>query len=697
MSFAPESGNPQQGRSQEGWNPIPAAALLSAVITLAVATVLPVHFSPRPNLLGIVSVATVSGYPMQQEMFWLAYGVGTAGLLAWLIALGLSRYSPGPRTQTEIEALTATTLGAYLLLPPYLREGAIIAGAGACLWLATTSVPQATVSMKLAADRRDPHHGSALRVLLAVAIIAVALLRPRIWYFAWDVMHGVPDLALASDTWGFLSELGQHLAWADAMRNGAWPGVDYFSLYGPLMTLGIKTTWDLLGRSVAATTLYFEVVSALGAIAAMALAAWHLRRPALALLVPCLALPIRSRYGLGLMGLLVFSYAIRSGHAASMFAAGAMAGVALFYSQEFGLAFLVCAGIGLAISGRALTRLAFLAGLSLVLGAVLLWLQLGGALGAVLRNMVEYPTLVMAGFGKLPFPAIVSALPLSLSGTLSGRTLLLRLGYATVAVYVVSLLLIVRVDRLRPGFLTLDLRRLLRELRADPDRLALALIAVYGLIAFRSAMGRSEIINLVQASGCAGILLTVAVDRSLDLARIPAVRALASWRLAGLLLFGWVGGFFQYSGAILVQSGQETVAAIEAIASGSYVPRGDPSVARLVAWVLDQEVPEGELLFLPSHAAYYYLTDHRSPIRFVVGHEMVTDEHRRESLDRLRAHPPRYIVWSPHSMVLDEIPHETYLGAELMRWIREEYIPVRVQDRTTIFERRPGREADPRG
>jgi hypothetical protein len=481
------------------------------------------------------------------------------------------------------------------------------------------------------------------------------------------------------------------------MRVGAWPGVDYFSLYGPLMTLGLKTTWDLLGRSVAGATLYFELISALGAIAAMALAAWHIRRPALALLVPCLALPIRGRYGLGLMGIFLFSSAMRSGRALPMLAAGATAGTALLYSQEFGLAFLVCAGIGMAISGGARTRLTFLAGFSLVLGAVLLWLQLGGALEAVLRDMVEYPTLVMAGFGKLPFPAIVPALPLSLTGALSGRTLLLRLGYATVAVYVVALLLIVRVDRLRPASLTLDVRRLLQEFRADPDRLALALIAVYGLIAFRSAMGRSDTANLVQASGCAGILLSVAVDRSLDLARIPAVRALASWRLAGLLLFGWVGGFFQYSGSILVQSGQETVAAIEAIASGSYAPRGDPSVARLVAWALDQGVPDGELLFLPSQAAYYYLTDHRSPIRFVVGHEMVTDDHRRESLDRLRAHPPRYIVWSPHSIVLDEIPHEMYLGAELMRWIREEYTPVRVQDRTTIFERRPGRGADPKG
>ena len=46
------------------------------------------------------------------------------------------------------------------------------------------------------------------------------------------------------------------------------------------------------------------------------------------------------------------------------------------------------------------------------------------------------------------------------------------------------------------------------------------------------------------------------------------------------------------------------------------------------------------------------------------------------------------VVWSPHSLVLDGIDHETYLGPELMRWVREAYAPVKVQDRTTIFERR---------
>ena len=668
------------------WNPIPAAALLGAVATLALAAAVPVHFHPKPNPLGIVSVATVSGYPLQQEMFWLAYGVGLGGLLAWGIARALGRHPVAPRRQAEIEAVAAATLAACLLLPSPLREVAAAAGVGACFWRAATARSD-TAPAQAAADE-SPGAGRAPRVLLALAIVAVALLRPRIWLFSWNVMKGTPDLSLATDDWGFLSELGQHLAWADAMRRGAWPGTDYFSLYGPLMTLGLESAWALVGRSVATATLYFEAVSALGAIAAMALAARHLRRRALALLVPCFALPIRGRYGVGLWGLLFLSYGIASGRALPMIAAGATGGVALFYSQEFGLAFVLCAGVGLAISGNLRTRLAFCGGLLAVVAAVLAWLASGGALGAALRDMVEYPGYVLAGFGKLPFPALVPALPLSPAELLEGKLVLLRLGYATIVTYVVALLLVLRVDRLRPRSLVSDLRRLAGELRSDPQRLGLALTALYGFIAFRSGMGRSEIINLVQASGCAGILLVVAIDRSLGELRAPAARALGAWHLAGLLLFASIGAFFQYSGSVFVRSGMETVAALGSIASGSYAPRGDPEVARLTAWVREQQIPEGEILFLPSHAAYYYLTDHRSPIRFVVGQHMVTDDHRRESLDRLRAHPPHYIVWSPHSLVLDGIDHETYLGPELMRWVREAYTPLRVQDRTTIFERR---------
>ena len=49
------------------------------------------------------------------------------------------------------------------------------------------------------------------------------------------------------------------------------------------------------------------------------------------------------------------------------------------------------------------------------------------------------------------------------------------------------------------------------------------------------------------------------------------------------------------------------------------------------------------MLFLPDDGAYYYLTDRPNPIRFVMGHQIVTDAHRREVLSDLRENPPRYI------------------------------------------------------
>ncbi|CAG0962203.1 hypothetical protein MYXO_00821 [Myxococcaceae bacterium] len=678
------------------WNPTLAAALLAAASITAVAAWLPIRFEAPPNPLGIVSVATVTGYPAQKEMFWLAFGTGAGALVAWLVASFFARRSPEPREQIRIEVAAAASLCSALLLPSPLREAGIVA-CGVFCFSRVSKAPHAPEGLvPVPHEESQAQRPRVESLLVGFAIVGFALLRPRIWLSLSNLANGVPDLAFASDDWGFLSELGQHLAWADAVRRGEWPGVDYFSLYGPLVSLGIERAWAIAGRSIATMTLYVELVSAWGAVAAMWLAARHLRHRVLALLVPLLALPIRGRYGLGLTGLLFFSYAITSGRAWPMLASGATAGVALFYSQEFGLALVLTAGAGLAVRRNLGSCIAFVAGLAAVVASVSAWLASGGALGAALHDMVSYPTWVMAGFGKLPFPALLPALPLPLDRLFAGGTILLRLAHATIATYVVALLMILRADRLRPRRLGSDLSRLRDELRDDPRRLGIAMVALYGLIAFRSGMGRSEIINLVQASGSAGILLVVALDRTIEALRHRPSRGLATWRLAALGVFVSVGAFLQYSGWVFVQSAIETASAIGSIASGGAAPRGDPAIARLAAWVESQDLDDDDVLFLPSHAAYYYLTDRRSPIRFVVAQHLVTDEQRRETLERLRANPPRYVIWSPRSLVLDGIAHEQYLGPEIMRWLQDEYALLRVQDQSSILERRPSADGSAR-
>ena len=58
-------------------------------LVLLVGQWLPVRFVYRENELGIVSIATQQRYPVQQETFWLVFGVGLASVLSYAIALGL--------------------------------------------------------------------------------------------------------------------------------------------------------------------------------------------------------------------------------------------------------------------------------------------------------------------------------------------------------------------------------------------------------------------------------------------------------------------------------------------------------------------------------------------------------------------------------------------------------------------------------
>ena len=55
----------------------------------------------------------------------------------------------------------------------------------------------------------------------------------------WNVVHATPDVQLVADDFNFHAEIGQHLAWADAIRRGGLHGRDFFCLYGPLYDMGL--------------------------------------------------------------------------------------------------------------------------------------------------------------------------------------------------------------------------------------------------------------------------------------------------------------------------------------------------------------------------------------------------------------------------------------------------------------------------
>lgn len=90
-------------------------------------------------------------------------------------------------------------------------------------------------------------------------------------------------------------------------------------------------------------------------------------------------------------------------------------------------------------------------------------------------------------------------------------------------------------------------------------------------------------------------------------------------------------------------------------------------------WIREHTGPADAVLFLPNDAAYYYLTDRPNPIRFVMGHQLVTEAHRQESLERLRSDPPAYVVWDDGALRVDGLTDEQVFGADLLTWIRTRY------------------------
>jgi hypothetical protein len=656
-----------------GYDGSVAAVPLAAAFALLIARVLPIRFEYQPNDLGIVSVVSRMEYPKQQETFWLLFGVGVAALLYWLLVRLLRRRSVSVATIVGIEVLAGGSLLALLWLPGFAGVAACASASAGVAWLASRGggpgSPPEVDDPPPAALRTGPVRAA----LWGAAMVAFALLLvPSLSIHLWNVAKAVPDAELAHDNFKFLAETGQHLAWANSLYHGGIQGRDFFCLYGPFFDLGLVGFWSLVGRSVAASGFYLVLARIVGWLCLFAVAAALVRRRPVILLLPFLVPYVKLRVGLALLAFLFFALWLRNGRRSACALSGIAAGISLLYSQEYGVTFLLAAAVGFAIRRDPRAAMVFGAGLAAVVVPTLSYHAAHGALGAMLHDIASYPRYMLAGYAGLPFPPLLPSLPLDVSQLGTRSSVALRLSYAVPAVCVAGLVLasgLWRLDWRRP---LASLRDLVRGLERDPERLAIFLIALFGLISFRSALGRSDLSHLRATMPGAVLVLCAGVDRSLDLWRAgPGRRPLAVSRSALLAAFILLGGFVQ--SATPVANASQSLRALTRMARFGHHPAGSQRVLRVVRWVQLNTAPGEPVLFLPNDAAYYYLTDRPNPIRFVLGHQIATDDHRREVLSDLQSRPPRYIVWDHDALVVDDIPHEQVFGDEIMRFFAESY------------------------
>jgi len=298
---------------------------------------------------------------------------------------------------------------------------------------------------------------------------------------------------------------------------------------------------------------------------------------------------------------------------------------------------------------------------------------------------------MLAGFGKRPFPSLVAGLPLRLLALHGQDTLVLRLGYSAPFVCAGTLLIAVPVAALRLRHPFAWLREAAETLARDPLRLTTALVALFGLVSFRSALGRSDLIHVSMVLAPPALLVVVGIDRLIGAwIADPARRGLVATRAVALILLVLLSGLLDMATPVL--AARYSRDSIGILARGEYTPRGSPHVQQVWRWVLLHTEPDEPVLFLPDFASYYYLTRRPSPIRFVLGHQIVTDVHRAEVLAALRARPPRYIVWDDTLLPVDGIEPRLFLGAPLFDWIESAY-----DEETRIGTARMLRRREPAG
>lgn len=257
-----------------------AALPLAAATTLLVARALPVRFEHQPNDLGIVSVATLQRYPVQQETFWYVFALGFGVAAALGFAALLRRWSWSTGRGIALEAVSLATLCVLLFLPRSLAPIALGLAAGIVLLAraAPLSESEAAERGEARAVPFPPRRGWTRAALWAAALVVIALgMSPDLPVQIARVASGVPDAMSTAADWNFLAESGQHMAWADSILAGRMQGRDFFSLYGPYLDLAMIGLWELLGRSIATVNLYVALQFVLGYLGALALA-WALCR-----------------------------------------------------------------------------------------------------------------------------------------------------------------------------------------------------------------------------------------------------------------------------------------------------------------------------------------------------------------------------------------------------------------------------------
>jgi len=531
-------------------------------------------------------------------------------------------------------------------------------------------------------DELLPNKDAGWIVSLLIVIICYFLLSFDINYFYGPISG-----------WGLLAEEGAHLAYAQTILSGGVYGKDFFSPYGPMMIYPMVWLMKLFGVTVIIERICTYLLNFIAYGICIFFLFWTLRSKThfiIASIIYFLLYPLSTniyvptphssylRVALGLSPLLFPYLYLQMDKKYLLLIAGALSGQSLLFSQEVGICsffsqsvFILLHNLGKWSGKGCIRELSLLfAGCFVSVMPMLVYLHFKGAFFSSVMDLYEYPKYVTMGYSSLPFSDIKSflAYPTQEGMTLEYWIIFVYLASAT---YLIPLILLGQRHK---------------------DLLLKASLLVFGILLFRSALGRSDGLHVHFVSPPAFLLVFLFADHAIKAIQTSnAIQFKLGSLLFPVILLTATFPLFTIPGAPLKTCTHLMMTEVVDFrqrwsfrVNGHRIPdlkRGgvmfDLATVQTMTKIhhfLQLHTKPGEYVyFFPNEAAYYFLFNRKNPTRYPASYQTVTRRHRYELVADLDRKKPRYVVYSLNTARVDGIT-ENIQTPEVTEYLKKEYV-----------------------
>lgn len=522
------------------------------------------------------------------------------------------------------------------------------------------------------------------KALILFPVIAAGLLLTFNinWFFR-------PSFNDSVGSWLFLGEEGEMVAWAYRVISGEVFGKDFFCLYGPMQIYPLALFLKLFGMNVLAARIFTHLLMLIS-MGVVVFFLYSTIRNKLIFIVSCLVcffllnmlsvVPSPNttmlRNILGILPLLLLYLHRRTPANTTLIFTGLVIGQSLLFSQEFGLCSIIAIGFLFLLEmvfekeyRRSAREAGIIAGSFLIsVSPCLLYLAYNNAFGAFLDSLYGYPRLVALGYGGLQFPPFRMFLKNPLNGGM-------YLPYWTIFTYV---------------FVSIYVATRFFIGKADTDAKLKLMLTVFGILAFRVALGRYAELNVLKAITPALLLCFLFMDDAVSMIRSKGA---LQYRLGNVFLFivmviplaflfiyapyvkyqsfMVMKDFLNPSGKFIIkQSGMEIP---EIKRAGIFVHKSTGgAIQKINKFLSEHTKPEDCVYFFPNAPMYYFLFDRKNPTRFALSYMAISTQQRLEAVRDLEKNKPEYVVYNLNTWRVDDIP-ESIQVPEIVSYIHRKY------------------------